>query len=204
MAAYPLIRQRYPVLSQAILSGASAQIRNMVQKPSVTLAASLNAYLPKKMGGAGDPAESRRGTPEEALSAADIRVKETYSTPFQTHSPPEPHATIAVWQGSRKLTLYDTSQGIFGDRKRAAALLGLQPEDVRVVSLFVGGGFGSKGPTWSHSVICALAARHVGRPVKLVLSRPQMFGPAGAAQRHCKQSRRAHRGTAGLRRMTRT
>ncbi len=106
-------------------------------------------------------------------------MKKTYSTPFQTHSPLEPHATIAVWEDARKLTLYDTSQGIFGDRKRMAALLGLQPEDVRVVSLFVGGGFGSKGPTWSHSVICALAARHVGRPVKLVLRRPQMFGPVG-------------------------
>ena len=91
----------------------------------------------------------------------------------------EPHATIAVWEGTDKLTLYDTSQGIFGDRKRMAALFGLEPENVRVVSLFLGGGFGSKGPTWSHSVICAMAARHVNRPVKLVLRRPQMFGPVG-------------------------
>ena len=155
-------------------------VHYQVQKPSVTLAAAgSNAYMPQKMGGAGDPAQSRRGQAEEALAAADVRVKKTYSTPFQTHSPLEPHATIAVWEDARKLTLYDTSQGIFGDRKRMAALLGLQPEDVRVVSLFVGGGFGSKGPTWSHSVICALAARHVGRPVKLVLRRPQMFGPVG-------------------------
>ena len=106
-------------------------------------------------------------------------MEETYLTPFQTHSPMEPHATIAVWDGPQKLTLYDTSQGIFGDRKRVADLLGLQPEDVRVVSLFVGGGFGSKGPTWSHSMICAMAARHVNRPVKLVMRRPQMFGPVG-------------------------
>lgn len=91
----------------------------------------------------------------------------------------EPHSTIAVWEGPDKLTLYDASQGIFGDRKRIAALLGLDPENVRVVSLFVGGGFGSKGPTWSHSVLCAMAARHVNRPVKLVLRRVQMFGPVG-------------------------
>jgi xanthine dehydrogenase YagR molybdenum-binding subunit len=78
-----------------------------------------------------------------------------------------------------KLTLYDTSQGIFGDRKRMAQLLGLDPENVRVVSLFLGGGFGSKGPTWSPAVICAMAARHVRRPVKLVVRRPQMFGPVG-------------------------
>jgi xanthine dehydrogenase YagR molybdenum-binding subunit len=150
------------------------------QKPSVTLdSGRTTAYVPAKMGGAGDPAESLRGTPEAALASAPVRVNETDSTPFQTHSPLEPHATIAVWDGPQKLTLYDSSQGIFGDRKRVAALLGLQPEDVRVISLFVGGGFGSKGPTWSHSVLCAMAARHVGRPVKLVLRRQQMFGPVG-------------------------
>jgi xanthine dehydrogenase YagR molybdenum-binding subunit len=60
-----------------------------------------------------------------------------------------------------------------------AALLGLEPENIRVVSLFLGGGFGSKGPCWSHTMICAMAARHVNRPVKLVVRRPQMFGPVG-------------------------
>jgi xanthine dehydrogenase YagR molybdenum-binding subunit len=150
------------------------------EKPSVTLDAGLaRAYVPKRMGGAGDPAESRRGDPEHAFAVADVRIKESYSTPFQTHSPMEPHATIAVWDGPQKLTLYDTSQGIFGDRKRVAALLELQPDNVRVTSLFVGGGFGSKGPTWSHSVICAMAARQVNRPVKLVLRRLQMVGPVG-------------------------
>jgi len=155
-------------------------VRYAPEKPSVTLDAGLaSAYVPKKIGGAGDPAESRRGDLQQAFAAADVRIKETYSTPFQTHSPMEPHATIAVWDGPQKLTLYETSQGIFGDRKRVAALLGLKPDNVRVVSLFVGGGFGSKGPTWSHSVICAMAARQLNRPVKLVLRRPQMFGPVG-------------------------
>jgi xanthine dehydrogenase YagR molybdenum-binding subunit len=91
----------------------------------------------------------------------------------------EPHATIAVWAGNDKLTLYDATQGIFGDRKRVADLLGLQPENVRVISLYLGGGFGSKGPTWSHVVLCAMAAKQVQRPVKLVLARRQMFGPIG-------------------------
>src|SRR5262249_19187304 len=58
-------------------------------------------------------------------------------------------------------------------------VLGLRPEDVRVISPYLGGGFGSKGPTWSHTVLSALAARRVKRPVKLVVSRPQMFGPVG-------------------------
>jgi xanthine dehydrogenase YagR molybdenum-binding subunit len=108
-----------------------------------------------------------------------VKVENIYSTAFHTHNPMEPHATIAVWDGPDKLTLYDTSQGIFGDRERVAALLGLEPANVRVVCLYVGGGFGSKGPTWSHSPLCAMAARRVGRPVKLVLRRPQMFGPVG-------------------------
>jgi xanthine dehydrogenase YagR molybdenum-binding subunit len=139
----------------------------------------LHAYVPKKVGGGGDPGESRRGDFSTAFSSAEVRLQEIYSTPFQTHSAMEPHATIAVWDTPEQLTLYDTSQGIFGDRKRVAELLGLKAENVRVISLFLGGGFGSKGPTWSHAVICALAARAVKRPLKLVLRRPQMWGPVG-------------------------
>lgn len=148
--------------------------------PSVRLEQGLaSEYTPKKMGGGGDPAVSHRGDFQSAFAAAPTRMEEIYTTPFQIHSPMEPHATIAEWNGPRKLTLYDTSQGIFGDRKRVAGLLGLEPEDMRVVCLFVGGGFGSKGPCWSHTMICAMAARKIGRPVKLVMRRPQMFGPVG-------------------------
>lgn len=154
------------------------RVRYDSQTPSVSLD-NPESYVPKKAGGAGDPGQSRRGDPETAMATADFRMEEIYSTPFHTHSPMETHSTIAVWDSPKKLTLYDTSQGIFGDRKRMAELLGLGPGNVRVVSLFLGGGFGSKGPTWSPAVICALAARHVGRPVKLVVGRPQMFGPVG-------------------------
>jgi xanthine dehydrogenase YagR molybdenum-binding subunit len=154
------------------------RVRYDAQAPSVSLDAP-DSYVPKKAGGAGDPGQSRRGDPESAMNTADFRMQEIYSTPFHTHSPMEPHSTIAVWDGPKKLTLYDTSQGIFGDRKRMAQLLGLDLENVRVVSLFLGGGFGSKGPTWSPAVICAMAARHIRRPVKLVVRRPQTFGPVG-------------------------
>jgi xanthine dehydrogenase YagR molybdenum-binding subunit len=116
---------------------------------------------------------------QAGLAAADARVEQVYTTPFQHHNPMETHATVAVWEGADKLTLYDASQGIFGDRKRVAELLGLQTDNVRVISLYLGGGFGSKGPTWSHVMLCAMAARQVNRPVKLVLARPQMFGPVG-------------------------
>jgi xanthine dehydrogenase YagR molybdenum-binding subunit len=150
------------------------------QSPSIRLDQGLpNAYVPKKAGGAGDPGKSSRGDFDGAIAHAGTRMEEIYTTPFQTHSPLEPHATTAVWEGTEKLRLYDASQGIFGDRKRVAELLGLELDNVRVISLFLGGGFGSKGPCWSHTMICAMAARHVNRPVKLVVRRPQMFGPVG-------------------------
>ena len=85
---------------------------------------------------------------------------------------------MAVWEGDH-LTVYDATQGVFGDRNVLAKTFGLPPENVRVVSHFLGGGFGCKGSTWSHVVIAALAAKQVGRPVKLVLERRQMFGPVG-------------------------
>ena len=161
-------------------AGGRIVVRYEAKKPAITLDAGLSkSYVPEKAGGAGDPGQSKRGDPEQALADAPVRMEEIYSTPFSTHSPMEPHATIAVWSGPDKLTLYDASQGIFGARKRVAGLLGLHPENVRVICPFVGGGFGSKGPTWSHTVLCAMAARHVNRPVKLVLRRPQMFGMVG-------------------------
>ena len=156
------------------------KVRYAEEAPSVRLDSNLkSAYKPKKVGGAGASTDHARGSVDKGKADAQAQIREIYSTPFSVHSPLEPHCTIAVWEGPDHLTLYDTSQGIFGDRKRVAELVGLEPENVRVVSLFIGGGFGSKGPTWSHNVLCAMAARQVRRPVKLVLRRPQMFGPVG-------------------------
>src|ERR1051326_5589296 len=95
----------------------------------------------------------------------------------------QPHATLAIWEGPEKLTLYDATQGPFPDRERVASLLGLHPDNVRVIAPYLGGGFGSKGPTWSHVVLAAMAARRVNRPVKLALDRPQTFGPVGFRSR---------------------
>jgi xanthine dehydrogenase YagR molybdenum-binding subunit len=136
------------------------------------------AYTPKSAGGGGDPADSSRGDVKAGVASASAHVENIYQTPMETHNPMEPHATIAVWEGG-KLTIYDATQGVFTDRQRVATLLGLHPDDVHVVSPFLGGGFGSKGPTWSHVVLAAMAARRVNKPVKLVVTREQMFGPLG-------------------------
>ena len=113
------------------------------------------------------------------LAAADTTVTFTYTTPIENHNPMEPHATLAVWEGD-KLTVYDATQYVVGDRDTVAKTLGIAPENVRLVSYFIGGGFGCKGSVWSHVPLAAMAARDVGKPVKLVLSRRQMYGPVGA------------------------
>jgi xanthine dehydrogenase YagR molybdenum-binding subunit len=125
------------------------------------------------------PPDITRGDPAAGLAAAELRLSETYATPWETHNPMEMHATTAVWQDPEHLTIYDSTQGIFEVRRKLAATLGLAKENVRVISKYVGGGFGSKGSCWSHVVLAALAARQVRRPVKLMLTRPQMFGPVG-------------------------
>ncbi|HMG22559.1 MAG TPA: xanthine dehydrogenase family protein molybdopterin-binding subunit, partial [Kofleriaceae bacterium] len=136
------------------------------------------AYVPGALGPSGEAA-SARGDLDAGLAAAKTRITQTYTTPVENHNPMEPHATIAVWQGDARLTLYDATQGIFGVRNKIARTFGLEPRDVRVIDHFVGGGFGCKGAPWSHVALAALAAKAVGRPVKLVVTRPQMFALVG-------------------------
>ncbi len=125
------------------------------------------------------PTQTSRGDVAAGLAAAKTRIDATYTTPVETHNPMEPHATIAVWQGADHLTLYDSTQAIFNVRRRLAAIFGLAPENVRVISHFVGGGFGSKGAPWSHVPLAALAARVAGRAVKLAVTRPLLQSLAG-------------------------
>lgn len=136
-------------------------------------------YSPAKAGGAGDPSNSQRGDVLKGMSQGHVRASRVYQTPFEVHNPMEPHATIAAWDESGRLTIYDATQGVSGDQERIASLLGIKPDDVRVISPFLGGGFGSKGPTWSHVILTAMAAKQIGRPVKLDVARPQMFGMLG-------------------------
>ncbi|HEY4104083.1 MAG TPA: xanthine dehydrogenase family protein molybdopterin-binding subunit [Polyangiaceae bacterium] len=141
-------------------------------------ATSPEVYVPKRAGPAGE-AETKRGDVQAALAQAEVKIEQTYTTPIQNHNPMEPHALTAVWQGDDHLTVYDTSQGIFNVRRKLATLFGIPLTNVRVISHFVGGGFGCKGTPWSHVGLAALAARVVGRPVKLALTRQQMFSLVG-------------------------
>lgn len=125
------------------------------------------------------PADTGRGNVERSMQNAATRLDLTYTTPMENHNPLEPHATTAVWEGDQ-LTLYDATQSISGVQRTVAENLGIDPQKIRVLCPFVGGGFGCKGTTWSHVVLTAMAARMAGRPVKLALERTQMFAPVGA------------------------
>ncbi|HEY1957634.1 MAG TPA: xanthine dehydrogenase family protein molybdopterin-binding subunit [Polyangiaceae bacterium] len=134
-------------------------------------------YEPAPMHGR-PPWDSKRGDADAALRSAAVRVEQTYTTPLENHNPMETHTTAAAWNGDR-LTIYDSTQGIFGVRRRLAGVFEIPEDHVRVVSHFCGGGFGSKGAPWSHVVLAAMAARVARRPVKLVVTRHQMFAFVG-------------------------
>jgi xanthine dehydrogenase YagR molybdenum-binding subunit len=154
-------------------------IRYDASAPIAELDGSLaSAYKPGSAGPAGEP-DSKRGDVDAAVARAHTKVDAVYTTPVENHNPMEPHATIAVWQGEDRLTLYDATQGVFGVRKKLATVFDLAPEKVRVINHYVGGGFGCKGSPWSHVVLATMAAKMLGRAVKLVLSRPQMFSMVG-------------------------
>ncbi|MDB5484498.1 MAG: xanthine dehydrogenase, partial [Tardiphaga sp.] len=121
--------------------------------------------------GSGAPPEHRVGKFEEAFDAAAVKLDETYTTPDQSHAMMEPHATIAAWQGDR-LTLWTSNQMIAWGKRDVAKALGIPPENIRLDSPFIGGGFGGKLFLRADAVLAALAARAAGRPVKVALTRP--------------------------------
>src|SRR5438309_8558276 len=124
------------------------------------------------------PPEIRRGDPEGALAAAEVKTDRTYVIPRENHNPIEMHATIAAWDGDR-LTLWDKTQWVNNTADEIAAVLGIPAENVRVISPFVGGAFGSGLRTWPHVTLAVLGARVVRRPVKVMLSRREMYYGVG-------------------------
>ncbi len=121
---------------------------------------------------------SHRGSFDSAFGAAPVKVDQTYVTPIETHNPIEMHASVAVWDRDQ-LTMFETSQGIVNHRVVMAQTLGIPIENVRVVTRFLGSGFGGKLFPWPHCAMNAVAARKLGRPVKLSLTRPMMFSSVG-------------------------
>ncbi len=128
------------------------------------------ARPPKQPG----PPPSPRGNPEAAMQAAPVKIEAEYRIPIEHHNPMEPHAAIAFWQGD-KLTIFDKSQEVYNVRTHLASSFGVPEENVTVVSPFVGGAFGSSLRPNYYPSLTVMAARELGRPVKVVYTRTQMY-----------------------------
>ena len=136
------------------------------------------AAAPRKSGFSYFEAEFSKGEVEPSLAAASTRVEEVYWQPPRHHNAMEPSAVLAAWRGD-ELTLYDATQHTYGPRHVLSGMLGMAPERVRVVCEFTGGGFGLKGWIWPHEFLTAAASRIAGRPVKVTLSRANIYSFLG-------------------------
>ena len=163
-------------LNEALYAASLVRVRYQAAAPQLDFKAGFPTSHPAGHGK--DPADVSAGALSAGMAAGEVKIDAVYTTPMQNHNPMEPHATIAQWEGE-KLTLHDSTQYISGVKQTIAKALGLPDDNVHVLCPYTGGGFGSKGSTWSHVVLAAMAAKMVNRPVKIALERPQMFGPVG-------------------------
>ena len=137
-----------------------------------------SAYEAHTLFGGLMPGREERGDVVKALADAEVTVDVSYHFAANHHNALEPPTTTAEWDGDR-LTIYDSTMGVRASQLTVAQLLGIPLSDVRVITHFVGGGFGSKAMVWPHVTLAAMAARRVGRPVRLALTRPQTYHSHG-------------------------
>ena len=136
-------------------------------------------FDPEKIQDGKADGHTRRGNAREAMAAAPVKLTAVYTHAINHHNPMEPGATTAIWDGPDRLTVYESTQGVTRTQKALATMLGLPQDQVRVITKYLGGGFGCKGSCWPHTVLTVQAAKAVGRPVKLVLTRQQQFTSMG-------------------------
>jgi len=142
---------------------------SQVQEPAVSI--QLDHDAPMKT-------ETQRGDAGAAFDRAAVKIDHTYSTPVETHNPIELHASVALWDGTR-FTLYETTQAVMNFRSVMAQMLGVPTDNVRVITEYLGSGFGGKLWPWTQALLAAAAARDLRRPVKLVVDRQMMFHNVG-------------------------
>jgi xanthine dehydrogenase YagR molybdenum-binding subunit len=115
----------------------------------------------------------------DAYKTAPVKIEAEYVLPIEVHNPMELHAIIAVWEGEDRVTVYDKTQGVKATQQSIMQAFKLPEENVKVVAQFVGGAFGSALRTWPHEIAALIGAKKIGKPVKLVLGRDQMFTMVG-------------------------
>ena len=164
-------------LDQAAFAGTLIEVDYETEQPAVFgLDSVKNAVDPPQFLW---PVASSVGDADAAITDAEVTIKQTYTTSDRHHNPMEPHATTAIWDADGALTLYESTQHIFGTRELVSMVLGIPLAKITVISHFIGGGFGCKGYVWPHTLLAALAAKVLKRPVHLQLTRAQMYSMAG-------------------------
>jgi xanthine dehydrogenase YagR molybdenum-binding subunit len=162
---------------EAATEGAALLSPRYEAEPARSTLDDAESYVPPAVG-IGHPAVVTHGDAAKALAKAAHTIEATYETPPQYHNPMEPHAIVASWNGDA-LSIDTPTQGLAMAQGRIAGLFGISPEKIHIRSPFLGGGFGCKGLISGPQILGILAAKLVGRPVKLVLRRDQMYGPVG-------------------------
>jgi xanthine dehydrogenase YagR molybdenum-binding subunit len=165
-------------LEQARYAASLVRVRYAPENPVLTMATPGEAKKPKE--NQGEKIQPKKGDVDPALTNQSlVRLRQTYSTPTETHNPIEMSGTIAAWEGDKKLTVWDATQFVKGAQSILARTHDLDLPAVRVINPFVGGAFGCKGAVWPHEILATMAAKVVRRPVKLHLPRKEMFTCAG-------------------------
>jgi xanthine dehydrogenase YagR molybdenum-binding subunit len=162
---------------QAAYAGTLIEIKYEVDRPVVFRPSMATEAVepPQRMW----PLSSSIGDADQAIADAAVKVEQTYTMPDRHHNAMEPHATVAAWDEEGTLTLYDSTQMVVGTKKLVALVLGIPEEKITVVCEFLGGGFGGKSWSWPHTLLAAVAAKVVNRPVHLQLTRAQMYSMVG-------------------------
>jgi xanthine dehydrogenase YagR molybdenum-binding subunit len=161
-------------LEQATAAAAMVRIHYALARGAFDLrAAGPTAINPGRLSPT-EPADSAIGDFEGAFADAPVKVDASYATPYQHQAPMEPHATMAMWDSSH-LTVHIAAQLTTSPREGLARTLNIRKEDVRIITRYVGGGFGSKLPYYVEATLAAMGARLLDRPVKVGMTRPQTF-----------------------------
>lgn len=157
--------------AQAQAAASHVNVKYEIHKPAVLLSDVSVPAGPSRI-------HYSRGEAASAFEGAPVKIDETYVIPTETHNPMEMHATIARWDGD-KVTLYASTQGVLNEQKTISEMLGIPIDRVVVVSPFCGSGFGGKLFPWPQTLLAAVGARKVGRPVQVQVPRDLMFTTVG-------------------------
>jgi xanthine dehydrogenase YagR molybdenum-binding subunit len=161
-------------LEQATAAAAMVRVRYAPAPGAYDLHAAGPTAISQSPIDGGEPADSASGDFDSTFTAAPVQFEAIYTTPYQHQVPMEPHATMAVWDGP-KLTVHTAAQLTTSPQEGLARTFNMRKKDVRVITRYIGGGFGSKLPYYVEATLAAIGARMLNRPVKVAMTRPQTF-----------------------------